>query len=100
MANRDTDLRDYQAGTQAKNPRASWKIWVKTARPFSLTASVTPILVGTALAGYDGPFHLRGVLAGLCRSQVLQICSNCFNSLFCYRYGPGCPEAFRCSPGS
>ena len=87
MANRDTDLRDYQAGTQAKNPRASWKIWVKTARPFSLTASVTPILVGTALAGYDGTFHLLGFLAALCASLFLQIGANYFNEYFDYRYG-------------
>src|SRR5258708_19618411 len=93
MANRDTDLRDYQAGTQAKNPRASWKIWVKTARPFSLTASVTPILVGTALAGYDGTFHLLGFLAALCASLFLQIGANYFNEYFDYRYGLETPES-------
>src|SRR5260370_2837893 len=86
MANRDTDLRDYQAGTQAKNPRASWKIWVKTARPFSLTASVTPILVGTALAGYDGTFHLLGFFAAVCGSPFLQIVSSYFNQYFDYRF--------------
>jgi len=93
MANRDTDLRDYQAGTQAKNPRVSWKIWVKTARPFSLTASVTPILVGTALAAYDGTFHLLGFLAALCASLFLQVGANYFNEYFDYRYGLDSPES-------
>jgi 1,4-dihydroxy-2-naphthoate polyprenyltransferase len=93
MANSDADLRDYQAGTQAKNPRVSWKIWVKTARPFSLTASVTPILVGTALAGYDGTFHLLGFLAALCASLFLQIGANYFNEYFDYRYGLDSPES-------
>jgi 1,4-dihydroxy-2-naphthoate polyprenyltransferase len=93
MANSDADLRDYQAGTQAKNPRVSWKIWVKTARPFSLTASVTPILVGTALAGYDGTFRLLGFLAALCASLFLQIGANYFNEYFDYRYGLDSPES-------
>jgi 1,4-dihydroxy-2-naphthoate octaprenyltransferase len=93
MANRDTDLRDYQAGTRAKNPSVSWKIWVKTARPFSLTASVTPILVGTALAAYDGTFHLLGFLAALCASLFLQIGANYFNEYFDYRYGLDSPES-------
>jgi len=93
MANRDTDLRDYQAGTRAKNPRVSWKIWVKTARPFSLTASVTPILVGTALAAYDGTFHLLGFLAALCASLFLQVGANYFNEYFDYRYGLDSPES-------
>jgi 1,4-dihydroxy-2-naphthoate polyprenyltransferase len=93
MANRDTDLRDYQAGTQAKNPRVPWKIWVKTARPFSLTASVTPILVGTALAAYDGTFHLPGFLAALCASLFLQVGANYFNEYFDYRYGLDSPES-------
>jgi len=78
---------------RAKNPRVSWKIWVKTARPFSLTASVTPILVGTALAAYDGTFHLLGFLAALCASLFLQIGANYFNEYFDYRYGLDSPES-------
>lgn len=93
MANRDTDLRDYQAGTQAKNQPVSWKTWVKTARPFSLTASVTPILVGTALAAYDGTFHPLGFLAALFASLFLQIGANYFNEYFDYRYGLDSPES-------
>src|SRR5690349_12588549 len=93
MANRDTDLRDYQASTQAKNPHVSWKTWVKTARPFSLTASVTPILVGTALAAYDGAFRPLGFLAALFASLFLQIGANYFNEYFDYRYGLDSPES-------
>ncbi|QBD78540.1 hypothetical protein EPA93_22105 [Ktedonosporobacter rubrisoli] len=51
---------------------AAWKIWVKTGRPMTLTATASPILVGTALAAYEGTFHIVTFLltlgqAGFCR---------------------------------
>ncbi len=69
-----------------KTPIPSWRIWLKTARPFSLTASVTPILVGTAIAGYDGKFNVIIFLATLLSSIFLQIGANYFNEYFDYRY--------------
>jgi 1,4-dihydroxy-2-naphthoate polyprenyltransferase len=72
---------------------ASWKIWVKTARPFSLTASVSPVLVGTAVAAYDGTFHILNFLVTLCSSLFLQIGANYFNEYFDHRYGLDTPES-------
>ena len=72
---------------------ASWKIWVKTARPFSLTASVSPVLVGTAVAAYDGTFHIVNFLVTLCSSLFLQIGANYFNEYFDHRYGLDTPES-------
>jgi 1,4-dihydroxy-2-naphthoate octaprenyltransferase len=86
MANRDTDLRDDQARAGGKTPPVSWNVWLKTARPFSLTASVSPVLVGTAVAAYDGTFHLLNFLAALCSSLFLQVGANYFNEYFDYRY--------------
>lgn len=70
---------------QARQP--AWKIWVKTSRPFSLTATISPILVGTAIAGYEGTFHIATFLITLFSCLFLQIGTNYFNEYFDYRYG-------------
>src|SRR2546425_6181703 len=93
MAERETSLKDMQPHTLVKARRVSWKTWLKTARPFSLTATVSPVLVGTAVAAYDGTFHLLGFLAALCASLFLQIGANYFNEYFDYRYGLDSPES-------
>jgi 1,4-dihydroxy-2-naphthoate octaprenyltransferase len=73
------------SGALAK--RVRWQVWVKTARPFSLTATISPILVGTALAGYQGTFHGGIFLTTLLACLFLQIGANYFNEYFDYRYG-------------
>jgi 1,4-dihydroxy-2-naphthoate polyprenyltransferase len=64
-----------------------WKVWLKTARPMTLTATVSPVLVGTAVAAYEGSFHLVTFLATLFSCLFLQIGTNYFNEYFDYRYG-------------
>jgi 1,4-dihydroxy-2-naphthoate polyprenyltransferase len=55
-------------------PRATSWLWA--IRPFTLPASVVPVLVGTALAIHDGQFHgLRFVLT-LLGSMLVQIGTN------------------------
>lgn len=66
---------------------SSWRVWLKTARPFSLTATVSPILVGTALAAYNGVFHVAIFLFTLFSCLFLQIGTNYLNEYFDYRYG-------------
>jgi 1,4-dihydroxy-2-naphthoate polyprenyltransferase len=66
---------------------AAWKFWLKTARPFSLTATVSPILVGTALAAYEGTFRPLIFAATLLSCLFLQIGANYFNEYFDYAYG-------------
>lgn len=75
------------AAKTGKTPPFSWRIWLKTARPFSLTATVSPILVGSALAAYSGKFNVVIFLATLLSSLFLQIGANYFNEYFDYRYG-------------
>ena len=60
---------------------------MKTARPFSLTAAVSPVLVGTAVAAYDGTFRPISLLAALLSGLFLQVGANFFNEYFDYRYG-------------
>ena len=61
-------------------------VWIKTARPFSLSASVSPILVGTALAASDGRFDGALFAATLLASMLLQVAANYFNEYFDHRY--------------
>lgn len=73
------------AATPVKFP--SWQLWLKTARPFSLTAAVSPVLVGTALAAYYGTFRPIIFALTLLSCLFLQIGTNYFNEYFDYRYG-------------
>jgi len=84
---RDTIVNDIHVQTKASVPPLAWKVWLKTSRPFSLTATVSPILVGTAVAAYDGVFHIAAFLLALCSSLFLQIGANFFNEYFDYLYG-------------
>lgn len=53
----------------------------------TLTATVSPLLVGTAIASYEGSFHLVIFLATFFSCLFLQIGTNYFNEYFDYRYG-------------
>src|SRR5438067_7702396 len=87
MDTNETSLKVTQPDSRNTKPTPSWKVWVKTARPFSLTATISPVLVGTAVAAYDGTFHLVNFLITLFSSLFLQIGANYFNEYFDYRYG-------------
>src|SRR6266571_537558 len=97
MDKNEMKMENVQAQTEKKSRPAFWKVWVKTARPFSLTAAVTPILVGTAVAAYEGTFHVVNFLVTLCASLFLQIGTNYFNEYFDYRYGLDSPESLGAS---
>jgi len=87
MDQNEISLEHVQVETEKKDRAAFWKVWVKTARPFSLTASVSPVLVGTAVAAYEGTFRLAPFLATLFSCLFLQIAANYFNEFFDYHYG-------------
>ena len=95
MDTQENSLNVTQADTNVKNP--VWKVWVKTARPFSLTATVSPVLVGTAVAAYDGTFHPLSFMAALFSGLFLQIGANYFNEYFDYLYGLDHPESLGAS---
>lgn len=71
--------------TRATFPK--WEVIIKTSRPFTLTAAVSPVLVGTAVAAYNGTFHFLTFLLTLFSCLFLQIGTNYFNEYFDYRYG-------------
>src|SRR5947209_7745609 len=86
MNTNETSLKVTKTDSHNTKPTTSEKVWVNTARPFSLTATVSPVLVGTAVAAYDGTFHLVSFLAALFSALFLQIGANYFNEYFDYRY--------------
>lgn len=80
-------MREAQTVSQQEIRPVAWKAWVKTSRLFTLTATVGPVFVGTALAGYQGTFHFWTFLATFLSCLFLQIGTNYFNEYFDHRYG-------------
>ena len=76
-----------QTTSQPPAAQGRWTYWVKTARPFTLTATASPVLVGTALAAYAGLFNPAIFIATLLSCLFLQVGANYFNEYFDYRYG-------------
>ncbi len=83
--------------TQPVPITSTWKIWVKTGRPFTLTATFSPLLVGTAVAAYEGVFRPLNFVLALLAGLLLQIGTNYFNEYFDYRYGLDSPESLGAS---
>src|SRR5579885_1758743 len=76
---------------------AAWKVWIKTGRPFTLTATLSPLLVGTAVAADEGIFRPLNFLLALLAGLLLQIGTNYFNEYFDHRYGLDSPESLGAS---
>lgn len=65
----------------------SFRAWVLAARPATLTAALTPVLVGTACAFHAGSFRPGPALAALAGALLIQIGSNLANDLFDFQKG-------------
>jgi 1,4-dihydroxy-2-naphthoate polyprenyltransferase len=59
--------------------RIPLKIWIAAARPRTLPAAISPVLVGTALAIADGVFRPLAFIAALVGSVFIQIGTNLAN---------------------
>src|SRR5437868_9444557 len=55
------------------------RIWLMAARVRTLPASIAPVLVGTALAGYFGTFHALRFVAALIGAIFIQVGTNLSN---------------------
>ncbi|HEY3727593.1 MAG TPA: 1,4-dihydroxy-2-naphthoate polyprenyltransferase [Solirubrobacteraceae bacterium] len=55
------------------------RIWLMAARPRTLPAAASPVLVGTALAGFLGVFHPLRFIAALIAAIFIQIGTNLSN---------------------
>ncbi len=65
----------------------NFKYWVEAARPKTLTASVSPVLLGSVLAFYDNMFNPVPAILCLLVALFAQIASNFANDYFDYKKG-------------
>ena len=79
-------MTDGNVLTAGEGP-SRWQVWLEASRPFSFTASVTPVLIGTVLAIMDGPFFFGRFLLALIGSLFLQIGTNMINDYYDYVNG-------------
>src|SRR6266404_3448552 len=64
-----------------------WRLWLMAARPATLPASITPVLVGTAAGVHDGAFVLLPFLSALIAAVLIQVGANLANDLFDFEKG-------------
>ena len=64
-----------------------FQIWVLAVRPKTLPAAASPVIIGTALAIYDGYLQWIPALVALCSALLLQIGSNLANDVYDYEKG-------------
>jgi 1,4-dihydroxy-2-naphthoate octaprenyltransferase len=60
-------------------PRGTLRLWLLAARPRTLPAAISPVLVGTALAGSEDVFRALAFVAALVGSVFIQIGTNLSN---------------------
>lgn len=74
-------------------PRVStWQAWVLAARPRTLPAAASPVIMATALAWAERVFRLDAALVALLGALLLQIGANLANDYFDYQKGADTPE--------
>ena len=69
-----------------------WQVWTLAARPKTLPAAAAPVIVGSAVASYDGAFQWGPALAALLAALLLQVGANLANDLFDYQRGADAGE--------
>ena len=80
METSEAGMKDWETPTPLQ-------AWVLAIRPKTLPASVTPVIVGSALAFSDGSLKILPFLAALLGSLLLQISVNLANDYFDYVKG-------------
>src|SRR5690606_28925140 len=61
--------------------------WVLASRPKTLPAAASPVLVGTAIAAYEGGLSTLPLVATFAGALLLQIASNFANDVFDHEKG-------------
>src|SRR4051812_12458473 len=78
-------------GASAARP-GGLRVWLLAARPATLPAAVTPVIVGSAVAGAAGQFRLLPFLAAFVCALLIQIGTNLANDYFDYQKGADTAE--------
>lgn len=71
-----------QAASTAPRQRRRLAIWWRALRPFSFTASMTPVLVGSAVAYHEGLFHLVRFVVTLVAAVAIHAATNLTNDYY------------------
>lgn len=61
--------------------------WLQLFRPMTLTGTISPILVGTAIAALNGPVRFDVLIALLIAALFIQTATNMFNDYYDFRNG-------------
>lgn len=78
-------------GAAAERP-STFRIWYLAARPWTLPASLAPIIVGSAVAWHEGGFHALTALMALLTALLLQIAANFANDAIDFKRGTDTEE--------
>lgn len=80
------------AGTRTAGP-GRWYVFWRLLRPHTLTASVIPVMTGTAVALLKGPVDYRLFFGMLLASVIIQSATNMFNEYYDYKKGLDNPDS-------
>ncbi len=69
------------------------RIWWMATRPFSFTASITPVVLGAVLAGYDGAWNWFLFAVTLVGSVAIHAGTNLINDYYDWQKGTDTPES-------
>src|SRR3989304_4404668 len=86
------DATDQAAGP-APGPQRLLGVWWRAVRPFSFTASVTPVLVGSAVAYHDSLFDLVRFGVTLVASVAIHAATNLINDYYDHLRGVDTAES-------
>lgn len=84
---------EEQMTEKATREKIGGHVWWKLLRPHTLTASFTPVTIGTALALPSGDIHVPVFLAMLLASIIIQAGTNMFNEYYDYKRGLDTPDS-------
>jgi 1,4-dihydroxy-2-naphthoate polyprenyltransferase len=70
----------------------NWSAWILAIRPRTLPAAAAGVVMGSALAWYDGSFRVDATVACLLTALLLQIGSNLANDVFDFERGTDTPQ--------
>ncbi|MGD2162732.1 MAG: 1,4-dihydroxy-2-naphthoate polyprenyltransferase [Anaerolineales bacterium] len=77
---------------QSQPPISKLRAWMQASRPKTLTAAVTPVLVGTAIALANESFRPLAAVAALYCAFAIQIGTNIFNDVMDFERGTDTQE--------
>src|SRR5579864_3140540 len=75
-------------------PPRTARMWVQAVRPFSFTASIVPVLLGTGMAAAQGMLNPGLLVLTLLGAVAIQGAANLFSDYFDYCDGHDTPESF------